>query len=211
MVRTIVVSPSLLAGMQLNNDGQLAGAYCWESCSEFPSFVPGRTVPTIRKHQTIWLLRATQSSEQFDNDANDGDDKLDGSNDVHDETKIHTHFMTLALQLAGTAKRKGEVPVGAIVVQRSYGGTGSGTCNGTDFGGSRVKTYKILSQAYLLVETRHDASAHAKLLALRCAAQKVQNWHLTDSTLYSTLEPCPMCLAAAQAFHPVRWNHVPYA
>jgi tRNA(adenine34) deaminase len=50
------------------------------------------------------------------------------------------------------------------------------------------------------VEGRCDASAHAELLALRQAAAATRNWRLHRCTLYSTLEPCPMCFAAAHAF-----------
>ena len=96
----------------------------------------------------------------------------------------HSKFMRLALQQAKKAGRKGEVPIGAIIAARLPGGD-----------------TRILSQAYNLVETKKDASAHAELLALRKAAKFVNNWRLPpNTTLYSTLEPCPMCLAAAQAF-----------
>ena len=51
-----------------------------------------------------------------------------------------------------------------------------------------------------VISRNHDAAAHAELLALRDAARVLKNWRLRDCVLYSTLEPCPMCLAAAQAF-----------
>ena len=88
--------------------------------------------------------------------------------------------MRMALQQAKAARDKEEVP---IVVQRHPDGT-----------------FHVLSQAHNLVEAMHDASAHAELLAMRQAAKEIGNWRLLNSTLYSTLEPCPMCLAAAQAF-----------
>jgi tRNA(adenine34) deaminase len=98
-------------------------------------------------------------------------------------TKIHNHFMGLALQQARVAETKGEVPIGAVIVERKEDGD-----------------FSILAQACNLVETTHDASAHAELLALRQAAKRVKNWRLANTTLYTSLEPCPMCLAAAQAF-----------
>lgn len=98
-------------------------------------------------------------------------------------TEIHNHFMGLALQQARVAETKGEVPIGAVVVERKEDGD-----------------FSILAQACNLVETTHDASAHAELLALRQAAKRVKNWRLVNTTLYTSLEPCPMCLAAAQAF-----------
>lgn len=105
--------------------------------------------------------------------------------DIHNATSAssHAHFMNLALKQARNAEVNGEVPIGAVVVERSPDGT-----------------FNLLSAAYNLVETTHDASAHAELLALRKAAKLTKNWRLVNTTLYTTLEPCPMCLAAAQAF-----------
>lgn len=108
---------------------------------------------------------------------------LEGRIDVSNETAVHEHFMNIAILQAQRAEKRGEVPIGAIVVRR----------NGID-------RPVILSEAHNLVETQHDASSHAELLALRQAAKKVKNWRLINTTLYTTLEPCPMCLSAAQAF-----------
>ena len=99
------------------------------------------------------------------------------------ETAVHEHFMKMAILQARRAGERGEVPIGAVVVQR----------NGGD-------DPVVLSQAHNLVETQYDASSHAELLALRQAAKKIKNWRLINTTLYTTLEPCPMCLSAAQAF-----------
>ena len=90
-------------------------------------------------------------------------------------TEVHSHFMGLALKQAKRASDKGEVPIGAVVVAKKVDGS-----------------YEILSQACNLVESTHDASAHAELLAMRQAAKKIKNWRLTNTTLYTTLEPCPM-------------------
>ncbi|KAG7353039.1 tRNA-adenosine deaminase [Nitzschia inconspicua] len=95
----------------------------------------------------------------------------------------HTKFMQMALQQAKLAGEQDEVPIGAIIVQRRPDGS-----------------FHVLSQACNSMESTHDASAHAELLAMRKASQRIGNWRLLNSTLYSTLEPCPMCLAAAQAF-----------
>ena len=103
----------------------------------------------------------------------------DGLND----TAVHVHFMKGALEQAENAEKRGEVPIGALLVQH----------NGD-------RQYKILADGYNLVETTSDASAHAELMALRRAAKRVKNWRLSNTTLYTTLEPCPMCLSAAQAF-----------
>ena len=103
--------------------------------------------------------------------------------ETHNATMVHNHFMGMALQQARRAGKMGEVPIGAVVVRPTRDGR-----------------YEILSQAYNLVETRQDASAHAELLALKQAAKKVKNWRLLNATLYASLEPCPMCLTACQAF-----------
>jgi tRNA(Arg) A34 adenosine deaminase TadA len=87
--------------------------------------------------------------------------------------------MELALQEAHAAAARGEVPVGAVVLD----GTGA-----------------VLASAGNRTEADHDASAHAELLALRAAAQARGSPRLPDCTLVVTLEPCPMCAAAISAF-----------
>jgi tRNA(adenine34) deaminase len=103
--------------------------------------------------------------------------------EARNTTARHTFFMQLALQQAKLAGERNEVPIGAIIVQRCPNGA-----------------FQVLSQACNSMESTKDASAHAELLAMRKAARKIGNWRLLNSTLYTTLEPCPMCLAAAQAF-----------
>jgi tRNA(adenine34) deaminase len=87
--------------------------------------------------------------------------------------------MDMAIQEARAAAARGEVPVGAVVLD----GTGA-----------------VLAAAGNRTEADHDASAHAELLALRAAARARQWPRLTDCTLVVTLEPCPMCAAAISAF-----------
>lgn len=83
--------------------------------------------------------------------------------------------MGKCLALAEQAAAIGEVPVGALVV------------------GSQGQ---IISEAYNLRETRQNAIAHAELMALEIACQKLSRWRLWDCTLYVTLEPCFMCAGA---------------
>lgn len=110
------------------------------------------------------------------------------------DTVIDQYFMDAALRQAQLAWKKNEVPIGAIIVQQT---NNHNTTDSTDQG----RTFRVISEAHNLVETNIDASAHAELLALRRGAQNLQNWRYPpNSTLYSTLEPCPMCLASAQAF-----------
>lgn len=83
-------------------------------------------------------------------------------------------FMKLALLEAEKAVKAGEVPVGAII----------------------VKDGKVLSAAHNRQEELQDATAHAEVLAIRQAAERLGNWRLTGCTLYVTMEPCTMCSGA---------------
>jgi tRNA(adenine34) deaminase len=87
----------------------------------------------------------------------------------------HLWFMKIALEEAELAYKAGEVPVGAIIV--SPGG-------------------QVLAKGHNLKETVFNPAGHAELLSIQDAAKKLQNWRLSDCTLYVTLEPCPMCLSA---------------
>ncbi|GAC1347206.1 MAG: nucleoside deaminase [Acetobacteraceae bacterium] len=87
--------------------------------------------------------------------------------------------MERALREAAAAAARGEVPVGAVVLAP----------DGT-----------VLAQDGNRVETERDASAHAELLAMRAAARALGSPRLLGCTLVVTLEPCPMCAAAAVHF-----------
>ncbi|HZY64510.1 MAG TPA: nucleoside deaminase [Rubrobacteraceae bacterium] len=86
-------------------------------------------------------------------------------------------MMRRALLAAEQAAERGEVPVGAVVARGD----------------------EVLATAANERESLQDPTAHAELLALRRAAEKTGSWRLTGCTLYSTLEPCPMCAGAAYA------------
>jgi len=88
--------------------------------------------------------------------------------------KDDEHYMRQALLLAEEAYANGEVPVGALLV----GPNGE------------------LARAYNRREATHDATAHAEILVLREAGKKLGSWRLSHTTLYVTLEPCPMCAGA---------------
>ena len=85
-----------------------------------------------------------------------------------------TDFMQLALAQAKQAEQRGEVPVGAVV----------------------VKDGVVMAQAGNAPIATHDPTAHAEVLALRQAAQKLGNYRLDGCELYVTLEPCAMCAGA---------------
>jgi tRNA(adenine34) deaminase len=83
-------------------------------------------------------------------------------------------WMRLALAQAAEAMKLGEVPVGAVAV----------------FNG------EIIGAGYNRKESDQDPTAHAEMIALRQAAERLQSWRLIGVTLYCTLEPCPMCAGA---------------
>jgi tRNA(adenine34) deaminase len=83
-------------------------------------------------------------------------------------------FMRAALDLAAEAGRRGEVPVGAVVVLDGV----------------------IAGRGFNQPIGAHDPTAHAEIVALRDAASRIGNYRLTDSTLYVTIEPCQMCVGA---------------
>ena len=86
----------------------------------------------------------------------------------------HDGFMHEALALAKRAAERGEVPVGAVVV-----------LNG-----------EIVGRGHNQPISSVDPTAHAEIVALRDAAQRVGNYRLTGATLYVTVEPCLMCVGA---------------
>mmetsp|Transcript_12308 Transcript_12308/g.18441 ORF Transcript_12308/g.18441 Transcript_12308/m.18441 type:complete len:200 (+) Transcript_12308:42-641(+) len=106
----------------------------------------------------------------------------------HDETKIRPYdeeMMQIALDYAKTAFDKNEVPIGAII----------------------VKNGEVIAGSHNSVEMEYDSTAHAEILAMRRAAKHLKNWRLKGCTLYTTLEPCNMCLSAAYQF---RIDHIIY-
>ena len=89
-------------------------------------------------------------------------------------SEIDQRLMRLALAEAEKAKARDEVPVGAIV----------------------VRSGEILGAGHNRTLADNDPSAHAEIVALRAAAESAENHRLPQSTLYVTLEPCPMCVGA---------------
>ena len=86
----------------------------------------------------------------------------------------HEHYMQLALREAQLSADAGEVPVGAVIVR-----------NGA-----------IIAKAHNQTELLKDPTAHAEMIAITQAAAAVGDWRLTETILYVTKEPCPMCAGA---------------
>jgi tRNA(adenine34) deaminase len=87
----------------------------------------------------------------------------------------HQKYMKLAIDEAKKAGQNGEVPIGAVLV---------------------AEDDKILAAAYNSTISLCDPSAHAEILALREAGNKLKNYRLLNTTLYVTMEPCFMCMGA---------------
>lgn len=83
-------------------------------------------------------------------------------------------FMRRALELARQAEAHGEVPVGAVLVRDNH----------------------IIGEGYNQPVASHDPTAHAEIIALRQAAERLSNYRIPQTTLYVTLEPCIMCAGA---------------
>lgn len=87
---------------------------------------------------------------------------------------LDRHWMSLALREAERGRDAGEVPVGALLVLDG----------------------RLLARAHNAPIGERDPTAHAEIRALRQAARAVGNYRLPGTTLYVTLEPCPMCVGA---------------
>jgi tRNA(adenine34) deaminase len=91
--------------------------------------------------------------------------------DLRDADQRH---MQSALQLARAAAKHGDVPIGAVVARGD----------------------EVLGESGNERELRGDPTAHAEVLALRQASERLGGWRLLETTIYVTLEPCPMCAGA---------------
>lgn len=83
-------------------------------------------------------------------------------------------FMDKAIEEAKRAEAVEEVPIGSVI----------------------VKDHEVLASGYNLRESTQQPTAHAELLAIEKASQRLGTWRLEDCDLYVTLEPCPMCAGA---------------
>lgn len=84
------------------------------------------------------------------------------------------YYMGLAIAEAQKAAERGEVPIGAVIVR-----------NG-----------EVVGSGYNLRETGKNPLAHAEIMAIQEASEVMKGWRLIETTLYVTLEPCPMCAGA---------------
>lgn len=94
-------------------------------------------------------------------------------------------FMSEALSEAWRAYLIAEVPIGAVV----------------------VKDGEVIARGHNLRESSKDPTAHAEMIAIRKAAEKLGGWRLTGCSIYVTIEPCPMC---AGAIYQARFDRLVY-
>ena len=85
-------------------------------------------------------------------------------------------YMQLALCEARKAAALGEIPIGAVLVDKQTG--------------------EVVAAAHNMRETWQDATAHAEVIVIHEACAKLRRWRLSGCTLYVTVEPCPMCSGA---------------
>lgn len=90
------------------------------------------------------------------------------------QNRDHQYWIAHALQLAVKAEMNSEVPVGAVLIEDN----------------------QIIGQGWNQPIACQDPTAHAEIIAIRAAANKLQNYRLPNTTLYVTLEPCAMCMGA---------------
>jgi tRNA(adenine34) deaminase len=90
------------------------------------------------------------------------------------DSALDESMMQLALELAADAAALGDVPIGAVLARGD----------------------EVLGSAGNEREQRRDPTAHAEILALRQASERLGGWRLPETTLYVTLEPCAMCAGA---------------
>ena len=93
---------------------------------------------------------------------------------MKEKLKDDGYWMGKALAQAERAARLGEVPIGAVLVRDG----------------------RVIGRGCNRREGKNDPSAHAEMIAIRQAAGRLNAWRLTGTTLYVTLEPCPMCMGA---------------
>jgi tRNA(adenine34) deaminase len=89
--------------------------------------------------------------------------------------KDDTYYMTLAIREAKQAREAGEVPVGAVIVDRDL---------------------QVIGQGHNAPISLNDPTCHAEIAAIRRAAMAQNNYRLPGTTLYVTIEPCIMCMGA---------------
>jgi len=90
-------------------------------------------------------------------------------------TENDSKFMLLAIEQAQLAGSIGEIPIGAVITDQNY---------------------NLISSGHNLRESSQDPTAHAEVIAIRNASEKLGSWRLEGTTLYVTLEPCAMCIGA---------------
>ena len=87
-----------------------------------------------------------------------------------------SYFMKIAIEEAKKAYKKGEIPVGAIIVENGI----------------------IISKGHNLRDSKRSVIKHAEIIAIESANKIKKDWRLNECTIYVTLEPCKMCLGAIE-------------
>lgn len=99
------------------------------------------------------------------------------------DDRFHSYFMRLALREAELAAETGDVPAGCVIIRRPDTPV-------------PLAAVPVIGRAHNQTEALKDPTAHAEILAITQAAAEFGDWRLTDTVLYVTKEPCPMCAGA---------------
>ena len=95
----------------------------------------------------------------------------------HEMNANHANHLQTACKLASRSITRGSGPFGAIIIQNNTG--------------------EIVGRGHNMVTTNNDPTLHAEIVAIRNACHLLKTFMLDDCTLYTSCEPCPMCLSAA--------------
>lgn len=161
---------SILAALIKRGFVEEADGACVSRLMPAPGVNAERLIDDVEAAESILARRRAERRAELQTKnraVNSGEPAVDADAD--------NRFMAMALALAREAELAGEVPVGAVLVSDSG---------------------EVLAQTRNRTLADQDPTAHAEILALRAAAKRLANHRLTGTTLYVTLEPCPMCAGA---------------
>lgn len=149
---------------------ELEGGLCRNRLEPAPGVTAERLIDEVEAAESILARRRAERRAELQTKNRTVNSGLPPVDPAEDE-----RFMRIALAAAREAAREGEVPVGAVLVS---------------------ETGQVMAAARNRTIADADPTAHAEILALREGAKQCENHRLTGTTLYVTLEPCPMCAGA---------------
>lgn len=156
-----------------SHTGDIFNELADEKCKEKLSIASDNVVKKWLCTHTLTVLNQHVKDEIL-NIAPDSSDKIFLTENYENKGYDEKDFMFEAIVEAKKSMENLEVPVGAVI----------------------VKDGNIIARAHNLKERLKDSTAHAEIIVIRKASEYLNNWRLTDCSMYVTLEPCPMCAGA---------------